>query len=396
MRFAVLIATAFVAFNMYLDRACLAQVKDLAGRDLNLTVDEQRWVVSAFFWTYALAQVPAAAISKRFGLRITLTVCCLLWSAFTIATGTANGFITILCTRFLVGLSEAAAYPTASAVIRNWFPLGARGRANAVVTFGGRAGLVLAMLATPMLISKMESWRVVLASYGGLGTIAAVIFWIIVRDKPNDDSRVIQSTTTPFLMLIRSPMIWLVSIHQFGVNLGWAFLITEMPGYFTTQFGIPAEDRSWVSTIPVGIGCFGMLAGGWLIDLLSKRFGLRVGRVTSLSSWMLIAAIAYAATSQAPTAWIAATLLGVMAFAVDAQNPAYWSFSQDIGKQHAAAALGFGNMIGNIGAALSPILLGNAQSHWGWPAAFLFGAAAFLISAAIALFLNPHRTISKD
>ena len=64
MRFAVLAATAFVAFNMYLDRACLASVKVEAGQDLGLTSREEDWLVSAFFWTYALAQVPAAWLSR--------------------------------------------------------------------------------------------------------------------------------------------------------------------------------------------------------------------------------------------------------------------------------------------------------------------------------------------
>jgi MFS family permease len=177
------------------------------------------------------------------------------------------------------------------------------------------------------------------------------------------------------------------------VNLGWAFLITEMPAYFTARYGVPVEERAWVSTVPVLVGCFGMLAGGLLIDGLTKRFGLRVGRVGPLSGWLVVAAIAYAATSQAPTAWVAACCLGLMAFAVDAANPAYWAFSQDIGKGHAAATLGFGNMIGNVGAALSPLLLGTVQTRFGWPAVFWAGAGAFGMSAVVALFLNPKSSL---
>ena len=388
----VLAATAFVAFNMYLDRACLAQVKDLAGRDLALNADEQSWLLSAFFWSYALAQVPAALIAKRFGLRLTLAVCCLLWSAMTVATGMANSFVTILCARLLVGLAEAAAYPTASAVIRNWFPVESRGRANAVVTFGGRAGLVLALFATPWLVGQLGSWRLALSAYGLLGIVAAVIYFVIVRDRPGDGPREeAKAEPFPFAALVRSPNVWLASAHQFGVNLGWAFLITQMPSYFTARYDVPVEERAWVSTLPVFVGCFGMLAGGVLIDGLTKRYGLRIGRIGPLSGWLAVAALAYVMTSQAPTAWTAAGCLGLMAFAVDAANPAYWAFSQDIGQRHAAATLGFGNMIGNIGAALSPVILGTIQVNYGWPAVFWAGAAAFGTSAVVALFLNPYR-----
>ncbi|MFO0936034.1 MAG: MFS transporter [Gemmataceae bacterium] len=401
MRFVVLIVTAFVAFNMYLDRACISQVKEQAGRDLNLDQFDFDWIFSAFFWTYALAQVPAAAISKRLGLRFTLAACCTLWSVFTIVTGAANSFVTILCARFFVGLFEAAAYPSASAVIRNWFPVEKRGLANAVVTFGGRSGFVLAMFATPFLMGQLGSWRIVLVRYGLLGIVAAVIFWLIVRDRPKqatltEPAQVPDSKSTPLMALLRSPMVWIASVHQFGVNFGWVFLQTGMPHFFTDRFGIPENERGWVTSVPVFVGCFGMILGGVLIDWLTKHFGLKASRVIPLSGWLFIAAVAYMSTAFAFSPWLAVACLGIMAFAIDAANPAYWAFSQDIGKEHAAASLGFGNMIGNFGAALSPKILGFVSVQYGWTAMFIAGGLAFLLSAIVGLFLDPRKTIAFE
>jgi ACS family glucarate transporter-like MFS transporter len=265
------------------------------------------------------------------------------------------------------------------------------------VTFGGRSGLVLAMFATTWLVRQTESWRTTLQLYGGLGIVAAIVFWLIVRDRPASLVPV-SAYRTPFPLraLVRSRMVWLASVHQFGINLAWAFLITEMPSFFTARYGVPETERGWVSTVPVAVGCFGMLVGGWLIDVLTRRYGLRIGRVVPLSGWLLIAAVAYGLTAAAPTAWIAAACFAAMAFAVDAANPAYWTFSQDIGKEHAAAALGWGNMIGNFGAALSPILLGYVQSKAGWTAMFLAGSLAFLMSATVAISLNPNRAIDQS
>jgi ACS family glucarate transporter-like MFS transporter len=391
MRFAVLAATAFVAFNMYLDRACLASVKVEAGQDLGLDSRQEDWLVSAFFWTYALAQVPAAWLSRRIGIRTALTLYCVLWSAFTVVTGLATGFAVFLAARFLVGLSEAGAYPTASAVVRNWFPVEARGRANSVVTFGGRFGLVIALVLTPTLVDAFDSWRTVLIIYGCLGLVAALFFGIVVREGPNNAT--VAYEPIPFRALITSRNVWLASVHQFGLNFGWVFLITKMPEYFTLHFGVSKEDRGMVALLPAIGGCVGMLFGGLVVDGLTKRYGLRIGRVVPLSGWLVVAAIAYLFASQQSVAWAAAIAIAVMAFAGDAANPAYWSFSQDIGKQHAAATLGFGNMIGNFGAAFSPIVLGYVQIYYGWSNVFLLAAGTFLISAVFALFLNPHRAL---
>ena len=49
--------------------------------------------------------------------------------------------------------------------------------------------------------------------------------------------------------------------------------------------------------------------------------------------------------------------LRVMAFLVDLGIPSIWAFAQDVGGRHVGAALGWGNMWGNLGAAASPVAL---------------------------------------
>jgi ACS family glucarate transporter-like MFS transporter len=86
-------------------------------------------------------------------------------------------------------------------------------------------------------------------------------------------------------------------------------------------------------------------------------------------------------------------LIGVMALATDLANPAYWAFSQDVGRKHAAAVLGWGNTFGQLGAGLSPHLLGNVQQLFGWSTMFVVGAAAFAVGGIAGFFVDASKPI---
>lgn len=404
LRLLVLAATAFVAFNMYLDRACLSQVSAGVKTDLKLEAWQWDLVLSAFFWSYGFAQVPAAALGKRYGYRLVLTVYLLLWTWYTGVTGLAWAFAGLLAARLMVGVSEAGAYPTAAALVRNWFPLSLRGRASSAVALGGRAGFVFALFLTNELAVEF-GWRVTLLCFTALGFVAAAVFWVVARDSPAVhpwNSSPVESepptpagnaTSLPISALLASRNAALASLNQFGINVGWAFLITKMFDYFREFLLVPKEDLKWLNAFPVLVGCIGMFCGGMVTDLLTRRFGVRTGRRIPLGVLPLIAAGAYFAISTTRDPWTAAALIGLMALAVDCANPAYWAFSQDVGRTHAAAALAWGNMFGQIGAGLSPLAFGAVQRSYGWPAAFQMGAAAFALAGVAGFLLNASRPI---
>jgi ACS family glucarate transporter-like MFS transporter len=404
LRLWVLAATAFVAFNMYLDRACLSQVAPDVKRDLSLDDREWNWALSAFFWSYALAQVPAAALGKRFGYRLMLTIYLVGWSWYTGVTGLAWNLGGLFAARLMVGLAEAGSYPTAAALIRNWFPLALRGRASSTVAIGGRLGLLLSMLCTPV-VADWFGWRVTLLGFGLLGIAAAVVFWFVARDRPaghpwaEKEADQVEgppapvSDALPFGSFLFSRNLWLASVNQFAINVGWAFLITKMPQYFDTFSGMTPALRGRVSAVPVVFGIIGMLCGGWVTDRISKTFGVRAGRRIPMGAMPMVAAVAYVLVATADDKWIAAALIGVMALATDLANPAYWAFSQDVGRRHAAAALGWGNTFGQVGAGLSPLLLGEVQELFGWSTMFLVGAAAFAVGGVAGFLVDASKPI---
>jgi len=88
------------------------------------------------------------------------------------------------------------------------------------------------------------NWRGVFLIYGLCGLIAAALFWLIVRDRPpgssnlwggNSDTSSRFGIVHPQLgVLARSRNMWLCGAAQFGVNIGWVFVINAFTHYLNT------------------------------------------------------------------------------------------------------------------------------------------------------------------
>ena len=76
---------------------------------------------------------------------------------------------------------------------------------------------------------------------------------------------------------------WLFGALQFGVNLGWVFLITLLPTYLNKVFGVPLEERGRMQTVVLITGCCGMFFGGFVTDALRRRLGPRLGRTVPIA-----------------------------------------------------------------------------------------------------------------
>jgi len=141
-----------MAFLLYLHRFCMSYAQQYIREDLSLSNDDLTWCFSAFFLTYALAQVPSGWLSDRYGARLMLTLYILVWSCVTATMGIATGILSLLVIRLAAGIGQAGAYPTAASLIGRWIPLCSRGTASGIVAWGGRLGGGLAPVLTGTLI----------------------------------------------------------------------------------------------------------------------------------------------------------------------------------------------------------------------------------------------------
>jgi len=417
-RYFIVGITAVAALWLYIDRVCFSTLADPIQKDLGIPAEQKDVLLGAFFFTYALFQIPIGALADRYGPRLVLTVSIAGWSLVTAATGLAETFGVLLMIRLMLGVTESGAYPAAASLIKKWAKPEERGRFSSIVALGGRLGGFAAPLLTAWLAVNLSgigpsawmdnpsgvNWRMVLLLYGLCGLAVAVAFWVFVRNHPPIDESIAPqvvakpsgSAWRPFLLLFQSRNMWFFGTLQFGVNLGWVFLVTLFPSYLNKVHGLPLEQIGLMQTVVLGIGCLGMLCGGIVTDMLRRKLGPRYGRSIPIAVAMAGCAVALYLVPLLSSVWIIVIFLGLMAFLVDMHNPSIWSFAQDVGGKNVGAALGFGNMWGNFGGFVSPILLGWVSREYGWDAVFMVAGAAFTMSTLCGLMLDARKPVEPE
>src|ERR1700723_3135494 len=96
----------------YIDRATLAVANPLIRQDLGLSIADMGYLLSAFLWASAFAQLPTGAMVDRLGPRILLTCGLSLWSCAQLLGGLVEGFGQFFSARLLLGVGEAPQFPT--------------------------------------------------------------------------------------------------------------------------------------------------------------------------------------------------------------------------------------------------------------------------------------------
>ncbi len=285
-----------------------------------------------------------------------------------------------------------------------------------------------ALFPTELMKLYRHGWRQVLAVYGLSGLLVAAFFWFVFRERPELHPRVNQAERDLILLgkptdsgtpkkldgipakkLLTSINLWANSFMQFGTNVGWLFIFTWLPRYLIEERQVPIIERSFMTMLPVVIGVLGGAMGGKLTDVWAARFGVLWGRRMPILASRVLAITGYlgcVGVSFLPadhflnSAWTVTLLCGVAAFATDFGAPATWAFAQDIGGRHVASVLGWGNMWGNIGAAVGPLIynfvLGETPKTAQWNWLFVTCAAAFAISGCCAFIMDATKPLFRE
>ncbi len=444
-RIAVAGLLTLMACLLYLDRYAVGIASESMRVDLKMTQTQMSWFLSAFFWSYALCQVPAGWLSDRFGPRVMLTAYILGWSLFTGLLGVTTQVGMVLFLRFLCGATQAGAYPVCSGMLRHWFPAARRGAASSIVAMGGRSGAVLAPILTAALMAAFSGgWRPVLIVYGLVGILVAFVFAWICRDTPrdhplcNDAERELISGDTParakgiasstgnalndtdvassesqrfpLIPVLTSISLWGNSLTQFFTNIGWLFVVTWLPRYLGNVHQVPLQEQALMTAIPTVAGIAGMLCGGWWTDVAARRFGLKWGRRLPIVATRFTAACGYGMCMTLglfcmpdPDSrwlpWMIVVGLSIATFSCDLGVPAMWAYSQDVGGKYTASIMGWANMHGNFGAAVAPLLynaiLGETPTLSQWNTLFAFCSGVFALSGVTALVIDSTKSISS-
>ena len=135
--------------------------------------------------------------------------------------------------------------------------------------------------------------------------------------------------------------------------------------------------------------------GGWIADILVRRYGKRVGRCGVAVFGMALSAVFLALATQVESAQLASIVLAGGAGAMYLSQSAFWAVTADIAGASAGSASGLMNMGGQIGGAVTASLTPWIADQFGWTPSFLVAASLCVLGSVAWLFVNPHAQLVR-
>jgi MFS transporter, ACS family, glucarate transporter len=408
-RWRVLTFAFALAIVTYLDRIAISAAAPFMMADLGLSVIQMSVVFSAFTLAYSLFEVPSGWLGDVKGPRRVLTRIVLWWSGFTMLTGAARGFPSLVSIRFLFGAGEAGAFPNIARSFSRWFPARERGRANGVMFLGSRLG---GMLSAPFALVCIAGWgwRATFVAFGSLGLVWAAAWHWWYRDRPDENASVspeelawirqdrgtpdVERQPTPWGVMLRSRNLYAICAMYFAFGYGLYFYFTWLPTYLIQVLGFSLVGGGLFAALPFLLAGMADVIGGWLTDHLSRTRGLRAGRCyLGFAAFFASAVLVFSSTLPVPSV-AKAVLLAVALGAADLALGACWAVPLDIAPDHAGVITGCMNTLGNLGGMLGPLVVGVAVERWhSWTISLHVAAAVYAVGALAWLAIDPTRRI---
>lgn len=346
----------------YIDRANLAVAAPTMQKEFGIDSATMGLILSAFFWTYAVMQVPFGWFADRIGARLSLSIAVLWWSLFTALTAVARSVSTLLGCRLLLGVGESGAYPSMAKVTANWFPKSERGFASAIFDSGSRIGAALSLPLVAWLISSF-SWQTSFIVTGVLGAVWVVFWWLIYREPENHPSvtqdqlarlQAERGTKTagkvPWSSLFRYRTIWGMMIGFFCLNFVIYFFITWFPTYLVKARGFSLKELGTLGLLPGLIAIPSGWLGGYVSDALYRHgWSLTAARKACLVGGMLLSSI-ITLSAFAPNVYVALGCFAIAYGSLAFTAASIWSLPGDVAPTpgHVASIGGIQNFASNL------------------------------------------------
>jgi ACS family hexuronate transporter-like MFS transporter len=167
----------------YMDRQTVALLGEPIKGEYGLKSNADfGWVISAFYVTYALFQVPAGYLVDRWDLRRTYAAAVVWWSLAATATAIAPSLGLLIACRALLGVGESFNWPTALRVTARILPASDRSLGNGIFNSGAALGAVITPAAVTIL-TRWFGWRASFGVIGSAGFVWVAAWLILVRGE---------------------------------------------------------------------------------------------------------------------------------------------------------------------------------------------------------------------
>ncbi|HEY4880961.1 MAG TPA: MFS transporter [Steroidobacteraceae bacterium] len=384
----VVLMTALLFVN-YVDRGNLATVGPLLIDQQGLSNAQLGLLLSAFYFSYAPAQLLAGWLCERTDVYRLLAFGVALWSLTTAATGLVAGFTSLLLMRLLLGLGECVVFPGSSRLFAQLVPEERRGAANGWMSVGLAIGPAIGTFAGSLLAGRF-GWQ---ASFLVFGLLSFSWLWPwarFIRAVPQA-ARTSPARPPSYREMLGRRAAWGAFLGHFSSNYSFYFLISWLPTYLVKVRGLSISQMGVVGGLlfytVVAASC---VASGWYSDRMIRR-GASVNSVRKgfivygqLGVGLCLILCACVPVLALPSLLVSAVFIGIES------GPVYNIAQTLAGPRCAGQWVGVQNFFGNLAGIVAPYATGlmvDRSGHYAW--AFMVAGAITFAGAAAWGWLIP-------
>ena len=359
---------------VYFHRMCPAVVAVEMMQDLKAGGSLIGFLASAYFYPYALMQIPAGLLSDSWGPRKSITFFFSLAFLGSVLLGLASTAAWAILGRTLVGIGVAIFFVPTMKVLSEWF----RPREFATMTglFLAMGGIGSLSATTPLaMISNWIGWRLSFIIVGVLTLVLVVLIWKFVRNRPSDfgwpsPSPPLESAppsiglTEGIKMVVINPSYWVLAIWFFFDNaIFFSFGGLWGGPYLIQIYGLSKIQAGQI----LSMLAIGVIIGSPMLSLLSNKVFKARKPVLIISgiALLLLAALLAFYTNRIPLTGLYIVFLGLGIFSSAVVVIAFTMTKELFPVEIAGTAIGLVNIFPFAGGALFQPLLGYILERHG-------------------------------
>jgi sugar phosphate permease len=370
---------------------------------LGLAPEQVGWILASLKIAYGIGQFFNGQLSERFSPRIMLAIGMFGSAALNVLFGLSTGFYFLLFVWAANGFCQSLGWTPCVRVVANWIPIERRGHAIGIIGTGYQVTLGLTFLVAGQ-AAKHFAWRGALYVPAALLALTGIFMLLFLRESRNTSSfstgtsaESLRPLVSPSLRLATSEVLLLTLTHPALWLLGLSLGLLNACRYGFLDWGVTHlmetkqlhVDKATLQFFVIAIGAAaGSYLAGWATD---RFFGSRRAPVICFLMALLgVLAFVYGAEAGHGTA-ATMILLVVIGFCIyGPQVLLVGTAPADLARRGtSAAAAGFVNFLGYMGAASGDVVTGYFASpkHGGWQTVIYIWAAWAFAGAFLMAFL---------
>ena len=416
-RFARVVPLAFVTYSLaYLDRVNWGYAESGGLKQtLHITPRMASFTAAAFFIGYIVFQVPGASYAAHRSAKQIIFWALLLWGCISVATGLVRTPSLLVTLRILLGLVEGVVYPSLLVFLTHWFTRPERSRANTLLILGNPFTVTWASAVSGYIIQIFDQHRVghlagwqMMFVVEGLPSVIWAFFWLaLADDRPADadwlgpdEAAAVQAKLDEEQRHIPQMANYLVAFSDGRVLLLCAQFLTWSVGIYGFVMWLPTIVKEGSNR---GVGQAGLLTA--IPYLLSSVIMLLVSTVSDRRLvrkpfvWppLLIGSIALYGSYRAGPSHFGLAFAGLIVAGICMYAPygPFWAMvAEMVPRNVVGESMALINTAGAVGGGIGTFFVGWLQSAKGLGPAFIFMAAALLLSGVFTLLVRVRFTES--